>query len=94
MGYRIEYDNLGGKYEISREKSGRFPFLLAVGCGLCLLGVCACWPEGAEKLQNWLIPGDDAVTTQAFHILRENLKNGAPVGKAVEAFCRFVIHGA
>ena len=94
MGYRIEYDDFGGKYEISQERHSRFPLLLTVCVIVFVLGTAVFWPEGTEKLREWIIPGEDGATAQAFEIMRENLRNGVPVGEAVEAFCRHVIHGA
>ena len=94
MGYRIVYDDLGGKYEISSASRGKNPMLLWAFLGLLLLGSAVFWPEGSAKLRSWFIPGEDAVTVQAFQIMRDDLLRGASLGDAVEAFCRYVIHGA
>lgn len=46
-----------------------------------------------QKFRSFLIPGEDAVTVQAFQNMTDDLRSGATLGDAVEAFCRFVIHG-
>ena len=90
MGYRIEYDGRAGKYEVKREGKGLPKVLL---CGVILIAALILWPQGAQKLRSFLIPGEDAVTVQAFHNMTDDLRSGATVGEAVEAFCRYVIHG-
>lgn len=90
MGYRIEYDGRAGKYEVKPEGKVLPKFLLCAGilaAALCL------WPQEANKLRSFLIPGEDAVTVQAFQNMTDDLRSGATVGEAVEAFCRYVIHG-
>lgn len=92
MGYRIEYDRGNGKYEVKKERPHHFVLLLG---GFCLFFLLALnfWPEGAAALRSALIPGEDAVTVQAFQIMTDDLRSGASVYDAVEAFCRFVIYG-
>lgn len=91
MGYRIEYDGRAGKYEVYVERK-LFPLLLLCVVGLLtvVLGVS---PQWRDSLRSILIPGDDAVTLQAFQNMTNDLRSGATVGEAVDAFCRFVIHG-
>lgn len=93
MGYRIEYDRGNRVYEVRRERPCRFPLLLAACFGLFLLGSAYFWPEGAGMLRSALIPGEDAVTVQAFQTMTDDLRSGATITDAVEAFCRYVIHG-
>ena len=42
----------------------------------------------------WLLPGDPKVTAFALENLRAGLASGEPLGEALAAFCREVIHGA
>ena len=93
MGYRIEYDRGSGKYEVSDVNPWRFPLMLAGAFGLFLIFAFHSWPEGGEVLRSVLIPGEDAVTVQAFQNMTDDLRSGAAISDAVEAFCRFVIHG-
>lgn len=90
MSYRIEYDHRAGKYEI-REERKVFPGILTA-FAMFLALTFAFWPEGAAALRDMLIPGNDAVTVQAFQTLAENLNSGISIPDAVEAFCHFVIH--
>lgn len=87
MSYRIEYDGRAGKYEVKPE-GRRGAVLLAVLGAALALAVCF-----SPEVRTWLIPGEDAVTVQAFHIMTDDLRSGATISDAVEAFCRFVIHG-
>ena len=91
MGYRIEYDGQAGKYQVHEERK-RFPVLFLFTTGL-ILATMFFWPQGVQELRSMLIPGDDALTLQAFQTMTDDLRSGATVGEAVEAFCRFVIHG-
>ena len=90
MGYRIEYDGRAEKYEVKPEGKGLPKIFI---CGAILLAALCLWPQGAEILRSCLIPGEDAVTVQAFRNMTDDLRSGATVGEAVEAFCRYVIHG-
>lgn len=93
MGYRIEYDRGNRTYEVRREHSLALPLFLATCFCFFLLAAGSIWPEGAGMIRSMLIPGDDAVTVQAFQIMTDDLRSGATVSDAVEAFCRYVIHG-
>lgn len=91
MGYRIVYDGQAKKYEVHSERN---VFSVFVFIGAALLATALFfWPQGLEMLRSGLIPGEDAVTVQAFHNMTDDLRSGATVGEAVEVFCRFVIHG-
>ena len=91
MGYRIMYDGSSGKYEVKKER----PLGLAAMTGLCfgvfLLATCLFWTEGREVLNEYLIPGDNQVTLQAARSMRDDLRSGARLEDALEAFCREVI---
>lgn len=92
MSYRIEYDSRAGKYEV-RKDMDLFPLVLA-SFGLFLLLTFCLWPTGAAELKAFLIPGEDAVTVAAFSAMTDDLRSGASIMDAVEAFCRSVIHGS
>ena len=89
VGYRIEYDGQAGRYEVKPEKNW-FPGIVIVTV-LVLISICF-WPGDMQKFRSFLIPGEDAVTVQAFRNMTDDLRSGATLGEAVEAFCRFVIH--
>jgi len=45
-------------------------------------------------LQEWIYPGDMAVTRKALIQMASNLKSGAEIEEAVLVFCREVLAGA
>lgn len=94
MSYRVEYSSSGIKRTQIRQKRGR-TLLLTAACFLVfLLIVGGFWPRGAQALQDMLFPGDSAVTAAAWSELTQELHAGAPVGSAVENFCREVFANA
>jgi hypothetical protein len=93
MGYRIEYDPGNGKYEVKSDKSVKILLILAGFAGMLLL-IHHFAPESAGILRGMLIPGEDAVTVQAFENMTDDLRSGAALGEALEGFCRYVIHGS
>lgn len=94
MGYRIEYDNRVGKYEIHRMRPRTFPWLLLLSVLLFALLTFGFWEEGAAVLSEALIPGDEEITQRAWSLLTDDLKSGAELREALTVFCREVIHGA
>lgn len=89
MGYRIEYEHRTGKYEIRKD---RFPVWL-LAAGLLFLGICLISPKGMTTVLDFLIPGEVAVTVQAFRNMTCDLRSGADLGEAFYAFCRYIVHG-
>lgn len=94
MGYRIEYDGRIGKYEVRKEQATHFPFLITGALAAFLVFTYLFWSEGQDRLRSFLIPGEDAVTVQAFYNMTSDLRSGSSVSEAVYTFCRCVIHGA
>ena len=90
MSYRIEYDSSQCKYEVRQEKStfakGCLAAAILLVCSLCL------WNRGREAVCSFLIPGEDAVTIRAIHMLTDDLRSGASMEEALEAFCRCVLN--
>ena len=93
MGYRIEYDWGNGKYEVREDHPWRFSLMLVGAFGIFLLFAPLFWPERVAAVRSVLIPGDDAVTVQAIRNMTDDLRSGATLQDALEAFCRFVVHG-
>jgi len=91
LGYVIAYDMKEKKYEIRRNRSCRFSFLLTAAFCLFVVGTLYFWPEGREILISMVIPGEDSVTIAAFRNMTGNLRAGAAVGDAIAAFCADVI---
>ncbi len=84
MGYRIIYSE-------AKHRGKLFPlvllFLAAVLLGVCLV------PEGRRAVQAALLPGDEAVTREAYGILRAALEKGENLTRAVAQFCREAASG-
>ena len=95
MGYRIVY---GPDMQTARTKGNRHLRIRLMTAGFLLLGCILArllWPEGAQVLREVLLPGPASIAEQAFAILADRIREGEPVGEAVESFCRYVIsHGA
>ena len=88
MSYRVEYSSSGIKRTQIRQRNGRALLLTAACFLIFLLIVGGFWPKGAQALREILLPGDSAVTAAAWAELTHELHAGAPVGSAVENFCR------
>lgn len=84
MPYRIDYGPMKKVRGAEKRRSPRAA--LGALCLLILLGL-ALWPRGARALRAVLIPGDPAVTVAALENLAGELRSGADVQEALEAFC-------
>lgn len=91
LGYRIVY---GGDEPANfcDKSTGRLRTMVAVMFLMFSLIVRLSWPEGAEQLRTYLLPGVQTVTEQAFNQLCSDLRQGEPVAYAVEAFCSRIIN--
>ena len=94
MRYRVEYSSSGIKRKQISSPQGRTFLLTAVCFLIFLLMVGGFWPRGAQALRDMLLPGDSAVTAAAWAELTQELHAGAPVGSAVENFCREIFANA
>ena len=93
MGYRIEYDLKTGQYEVSKDNPWQVPALTIVCFGIFLLLSSWFWPEGIDFIRDLVIPGEDAVTIQAFQNMTQQLHNGISFRDALSAFCLEVMRG-
>ena len=94
MGYRIVYEADGIRREQNNIVHKRLVGLLT-GCLLAFLVLTMhFWPEGKAKLEEMFLPGDPAITKQAFFSMTEQLRAGVAIGDAVAAFCQEVMDGA
>lgn len=93
MSYRIEY----GEDPFAAGKTGLRMGSVVLYTMVCLIlfyGLTsAFWPEGRASLQEFLLPGDNAVTAQALENMVEHLRAGEAIGDAVVVFCREIIDG-
>ena len=93
MGYRIEYDQKIGKYEVRKEKTKDHSMILVIAAVVILTGVMVLWPKAEDALFAAIIPGDDTVTVQAFQNMTDDMRSGAYLTDALYTFCHYVIHG-
>lgn len=94
MGYRIVYGPEGVGQRKGMDSPKRLRGMIA-GCLLAFLILTVrFWPEGREKLEEALLPGDPVVTKQAFSTMTERLQAGETITDAVTAFCQVVMDGA
>lgn len=93
MAYVIEY---GGQVPAGHlvAKKKHYGWLAAVGCLVLVGAVQYFYPEIMEQVKQLLIPGEDAVTVQAFENMVEGLRDGGSLSDCVTVFCREVIYGA
>ena len=94
MGYRVEYESAGKRARSSDKPAFRPGTLTAAFLLFFCLLVNACWPRGREVMQAILWPGDPETTQQAVEAFVAELQDGAPLGDAVEGFCREIIQYA
>lgn len=94
MGYRIDY----GSMKTSKRKDKlSFTGIMAMTAGFLVLFVLLTsvfWSSGRQKLRDFLLPGDPAVTGQALETMVSQLKDGESISEAVGAFCQEVLDGA
>lgn len=90
MGYKIVYGPAGPKKRISREIGKKL--LLKVVAAALLLGLR--FTGIGERISEFLIPGDAAVTAAAWDGMTENIAAGENIGDAITTFCREIIENA
>ena len=94
MGYRIEY---GG--DISRKFSSKSKGKnkLVLNGVLLLISICVALfliQANSNRIMQFVIPGDDAITKSAFSAFVKNLQSGTTFKEAVIIFCREIILNA
>lgn len=94
MGYRVEYGPQEKKKESKLLNPLKMQILTTVFLLFFVLGVRGAWPEGTEKLKEFLLPGELSVTETAFQNLVTEIKEGESIGDAVSTFCREIVEHA
>ncbi len=89
MGYQISYNNVAAP-EI---KDGKRPKRFTAAILVLIVVVLALAFQAIELpwVQNYLIPGDDAVTAAALEGMVKDFKEGASFIDAITAFCEEII---
>ena len=94
MGYRIEYDGEVVVWKRESHHGNRILLYSGMFFVLFLIMTHLFWPEGWVQLENWIYPGDAAVTKEALQNMASELRTGMYLSDAVTAFCREIIHGS
>ena len=94
MPYRIEYDKSNQKYEIRNQNTYRFHLILLASYIVFFILTSTFWPEGRALIQELMIPGDNAVTSEAFSTMTRELRSGASFNDAIYTFCYEIIDDA
>ena len=92
MSYQIIYGSKDIKI-IRKPKKRKSTGLMVCMVGIFILGLLRFSGLG-NALWQYMIPGDPAVTTEAFQNLSNSLQNGESFPDAVFVFCETVIQGA
>ena len=92
MGYRISYEN-----GVIRKETRQKPRIKWKKWALCVstaaLAVTLCLPRGRLWVRDLVLPGDAEVTAAALEGMVCDLRDGEPMGEALEAFCREILAG-
>ncbi len=92
MSYQVVYP--GGQEKQPKKKPTSFVLMLC-GCILAFVLLTArFWPEGAQVMQQLLLPGDAAVTAAALEDFAAELQAGEQLSGALENFCRSILENA
>lgn len=85
MSYCIQYECPSPK-----QPPNWTPLLFCVTAVLLFTAVCV-HPSGREVVYDFLFPGGGKAAGQALETMAEELKQGSPIGEAVESFCREIM---
>lgn len=92
MGYRITYEN--GHIHKKTVRSSQFRWKRwGAGAAVAALAVTLLIPRGRLWVREVILPGDAEVTAAALEGMVSDLREGEPMGEALETFCREIIHG-
>ena len=92
MSYQIIYDSKD-KHIANKQNRRRHTGLTVCILSILILGILRISGWG-DALWQYMIPGDLAITTEAFQNLSDSLQNGQSLSDAVFVFCDTVIQGA
>ena len=85
MSYQIQYNPNFWKHCPKKKRDGKND-KRNFGLVLCAVVACASLCYG-DRIQEFMIPGDPAITTAAVNHMQENLRNGDKVSSAIREFC-------
>jgi len=91
MSYAVEYNpELRRTYPIKKQKMYRVPIK---PIAITIVVLASFYTAYRLGILRWIVPGDPAVTTDAFSTMIEDVRSGQGVSDAVFSFCKNVISG-
>lgn len=94
MGYRVDYGPVMRRKQNPIMDAVKMQLMTTAFVLMFILGVKAYWPDGAQQLRSWLLPGAVSGTGSAVSELVEDLRDGTSLAEAVTAFCQQIIADA
>ena len=92
MSYQIQYNPNFWRHCPRKKREGNNASR-SIGLAVCAIAVCASLFYG-DRIREFMIPGDPAVTTVALNHMQDNLKNGERVSSVLKEFCQEIFeHG-
>lgn len=91
MGYRITYASFGEENKMPANKRRNSVIAAGILVAALILGAFAVKHTGLRWVQEYLLPGDPAVTAAALEGFAQDLKEGESIKDAITTFCREIM---
>ena len=91
MGYRIVYGPTEDRHHEAVEGSFRLRTMIAAILVVFSLIVRLTWQEGTDMLREYLLPGEQTLTQEAFSELVVDLREGEHLKDALTVFCQTIL---
>ena len=94
MSYRIDYGT--GDFSLQKRTDSRRHLKNFIAAALLLFSfsVNQFWPDGCEKLQDFLLPGEKTPTALAADRLLNRIRDGVGFEEALRTFCLEILKDA
>ena len=92
MGYRIVYGPTENGHREAVGGFARLRTMVAVILVMFSLLVRLTWQEGTDKLREYLLPGEQTLTQEAFSELVVDLRKGEHLKDALTVFCETIFN--
>lgn len=87
MGYRITYESFGEEKKMPANKRRNSVIAAGILVAALILGAFTVKHTGLRWVQEYLLPGDPAVTAAALEGFAQDLREGESIKAAITAFC-------
>lgn len=91
MGYRITYESFGEERKMPANKRRNSAIAAGILVAALITGAFAVKHTGLRWVQEYLLPGDPAVTAAALEGFAQDLKEGESIKDAIITFCREIM---